>query len=97
METYDVIYGWRDFLESYKTEKQRESLILMTEAYANTTFTMMYYVSPDGTRLGANIPFNFQLIYLNKDEPITPQRINSHINEWLLNMPNGHTAPWAVY
>jgi len=66
---------------------------LMTEAYANAENTMRYYVSRNGT-LGANMPFNFQLIYLERG--FDAVNIKANIDYWLDNMPLGHTPNWVV-
>lgn len=68
---------------------------MMTEAYANITFTMRYYQSEDGTRKGSHIPFNFLMITeLNKAS--TANDFVSTINKWLNYMPSSATANWVV-
>lgn len=62
-----------------------ETKILMTDQ----PNTMRLSESNDG-RLGAHMPFNFQLIYVPKDA--SPP----HSDTWLGNMPQGHTDKWAV-
>lgn len=54
---------------------------------------MRYYVSENGT-LGANMPFNFQLIYL--ENGFDARNIKGNIDFWLDNMPLGHTPNWVV-
>lgn len=65
----------------------------MTEAYADADNTMRYYVSANGT-LGANMPFNFQLIYL--ENGFDARNMKGNIDFWLDNMPRGHTPNWVV-
>lgn len=68
---------------------------MMTEAYANITFTMRYYQSDDGTRKGSHIPFNFLMISnLNKDS--TAQDFVHTLSKWMNYMPAGDTANWVV-
>lgn len=72
-----------------------EMKILMTEAYTDIPNTMRFYESNDERRrLGAHMPFNFQLIYVSKEA--SAQHIKGNINTWLDNMPQGHTASWVV-
>lgn len=94
-ETYDIVYDWRAQMDKYSQDNGLEDFVLMTEAYANTSFTMKYYVSDDGTRKGAHMPFNFQLIY-NSNRNSNANQIKSGIDEWLNNMPAGETADWVV-
>lgn len=95
-ETYDVVYEWREFLEKYtKDNDLTEDKILMTEAYASTADTMRYYESLDGKRKGAHMPFNFALIY-DLANDTTASKIKSGIDNWLDNMPNGHTPSWVI-
>lgn len=65
----------------------------MTEAYADADNTMRYYVSANGT-LGANMPFNFQLIYL--ESGFDARNVKGNIDFWLDNMPMGYTPNWVV-
>ncbi len=80
-------------LDSYTSDNSLPDKILMTEAYANADNTMRYYVSDNGT-LGANMPFNFQLIYL--ESGFDARNIKGNIDYWLDNMPIGHTPNWVV-
>lgn len=97
-----MIYEWRKLLDKWSHENSNNyydkclndaSKILVTEAYTSTENTMRYYESADG-QPGAHMPFNFQLIYIPKEA--TAQRIKQHIDLWLDNMPQGHTANWVV-
>ncbi|KAG4074473.1 hypothetical protein HA402_015762 [Bradysia odoriphaga] len=92
-ETYEFIYDWRKMLDDFTSENSLPDKILMTEAYANAENTMRYYVSENGT-LGANMPFNFQLIYL--ESGFDARNIKGNIDFWLDNMPMGHTPNWVV-
>lgn len=92
-EVYDVIYNWRDLLDTYRISGGAR--ILMTEAYADTEHTMRYYQSDDGRRKGAHMPFNFALIH-NFESQSSAQQIKSGIDGWLDFMPPGNTAPWVI-
>lgn len=95
-ETYDVVYYWRDFLEKYvKYNNLSDDCILMTEAYASTEDTMLYYQSEDGSKQGAHMPFNFALIYDFVAET-NVKRIKRGIDNWLTYMPLGQTPSWVI-
>lgn len=104
-ECYNVIYAWRDLLDAWQDEHQTETKIIMTEAYANLTFTMRYYGGSSSTnednnqRLGAHIPFNFLLITDLDRDSTAPDFIHT-INKWLTYMPstlsNTISANWVV-
>lgn len=94
-EVYDIIYSWRDLLDEWKKSHGGETKIMMTEAYANMTFTMRYYQSDDGTRQGSHIPFNFLMISdLNKNS--SAKDFVHTVNKWMSYMPAGETANWVV-
>uniref|UniRef100_A0A336LW94 CSON001904 protein n=1 Tax=Culicoides sonorensis TaxID=179676 RepID=A0A336LW94_CULSO len=101
-ESYKIIYDWRDLVDAWQDEHQTETKIIMTEAYANLTFTMRYYGTnkDNNLRLGAHLPFNFLLITdLNRDSS-APDFIHT-INKWLTYMPNTLasnviTANWVM-
>lgn len=92
---YDVIYSWRDLLDDWKKTHGGDTRVLLTEAYANLTFTMRYYQSDDGLRQGSHIPFNFLMISdLNKDS--NAKDFVFTISKWMNFMPAGDTANWVV-
>lgn len=67
---------------------------MMTEAYANTTFTMKYYESDNGT-LGSHMPFNFVLIeYLN--ERSSADDFKRVIDERIDALPKGKVTNWVI-
>ncbi|XP_053662156.1 maltase 2-like [Anopheles marshallii] len=98
LEGYDMVYQWRKLLDDWTQEHGGDSRIIMTEAYANITFTMKYYRSGEELqpRQGSHMPFNFLLITdLNRDS--TAQDFVFTINKWLTYMPrNGATANWVL-
>lgn len=67
----------------------------MTEAYASTYDTMRYYRDPTTGRKGAQMPFNFQLIF-SFEANAKAGNIRNGIFEWLNNMPEGETADWVA-
>jgi alpha-glucosidase len=90
-----MIYQWREVLDEWKTKHNTETKIMMTEAYANTSFTMKYYESEDGMRKGSHMPFNFLLITDLNENSTAPDYVST-INKWMLNMPVGETANWVL-
>ncbi|CAO1372653.1 unnamed protein product [Diamesa tonsa] len=94
-EVYDIVYQWREVLDDWQVTYGGETRIMMTEAYANITYTMKYYESDDGKRKGSHLPFNFLLISdLNKDS--TAQDFVHTISKWMNFMPAGETANWVL-
>ncbi|XP_049284745.1 maltase 2-like isoform X2 [Anopheles funestus] len=97
-EDYDMVYQWRKLLDDWTRDYGGDSRIIMTEAYANITFTMKYYRSGEENqpRQGSHMPFNFLLITdLNRDS--TAQDFVFTINKWLTYMPRtGATANWVL-
>lgn len=49
-EVYEQIYSWRNVLDDWKATHGGHTRIMMTEAYANISFTMRYYQSDDGRK-----------------------------------------------
>lgn len=95
-ETFDLVYEWRQYLDDYvRTNSKAYDIILMTEAYASTYDTMRYYKDPNDGRIGAHMPFNFQLIF-NFYREAKAENIRNGIFEWLDNMPAGETADWVA-
>ncbi|XP_055635840.1 alpha-glucosidase-like [Toxorhynchites rutilus septentrionalis] len=93
-EVYDVVYQWRDLLDEY-SQINGQRLILMTEAYASIEKTMLYYESADGKRKGAQMPFNFQLIYDFKSNQ-NAVGLKQSIDWWMNHMPARHTPSWVI-
>ncbi|XP_035904907.1 maltase 2-like [Anopheles stephensi] len=99
LEDYAMVYEWRELLDDWTRVHGGDSSIIMTEAYANITFTMKYYRSGEElahAREGSHMPFNFLLITdLNRDS--SAQDFVFTINKWLTYMPRvGATANWVL-
>uniref|UniRef100_U5EX75 alpha-glucosidase n=1 Tax=Corethrella appendiculata TaxID=1370023 RepID=U5EX75_9DIPT len=94
-EVYEMIYEWRKLLDDWKEEYGGDTRIMMTEAYANLTFTMKYYQSDDGSSKGSHMPFNFLLI-TDLDIRSTAQDFVFVINKWLTYMDRDNTANWVM-
>lgn len=65
---------------------------LATESYSSKEVLMQYYGNP--TKPGANVPFNFGL--LDVDKRTIVESIDKNINEWLKMMPENQVANWVV-
>uniref|UniRef100_A0A182NUQ4 alpha-glucosidase n=1 Tax=Anopheles dirus TaxID=7168 RepID=A0A182NUQ4_9DIPT len=93
-DTYTVVYDWRKLCEEYG-QRVGKTVIIMTEAYASIENTMLYYEDASGTRQGAHMPFNFQLIYdFQHDQNAIG--LKSSIDWWLNHMPARHTPSWVA-
>lgn len=88
-ELYNIIYDWRELLDEYKN---KESKIMMTEAYTDLDRMMRYYGK--GDRKGS-VPFNF--IFLEGLKKNSNARdIKMIVDKWMTYMPLGKTANWVV-
>lgn len=94
-EVYDMIYQWRAFMDEYQAEHQGETRIMMSEAYANESFTMKYYQSPDGTRQGSHMPFNFVLIN-ELNEGSKAEDFKRVIDARIRALPAGRMTNWVI-
>lgn len=93
-EVYDMIYQWREVLDEFQEANGGETRIMMSEAYANQTFTMKYYESASG-RQGSHMPFNFVLINeLSEWSKAADFKrvIDSRINA----LPTGRMTNWVI-
>lgn len=85
------IYSWRALLDEYK-EKDGITRIMMTEAYANATSTLLYY--GDGDIPGSHMPFNFVLIE-NLNEDSNAVDFKKVIDDWL-KLLDGKRSNWVL-
>lgn len=92
---YDMIYQWREVMDEYKNEHGGETRIIMSEAYANETFTMKYYQSLDGSRQGSHMPFNFVLIN-ELDEWSSAADFKRVIDNRINALPSGRKTNWVI-
>ncbi|CAK1603627.1 unnamed protein product [Parnassius mnemosyne] len=93
IELYDVVYEWRDFVDRWQEDNQAETKVLLAEAYANITMTMLYYGNERG-RIGAHFPFNFDFI-TSLSAKSNARDFVYVINRWLTYMPRGQVANWV--
>jgi alpha-glucosidase len=93
--TFDHVYYWRKVIDEYAAEKNiKEDILIMTEAYASTYDTMRYIIDPKDGRRGAHMPFNFQLIYLDRNS--NANNVKERIFEYMDNKPDGESANWVM-
>lgn len=97
-QTFDQVYKWREFLDKYTEEQRTDDKILFTEAYTlNIDNTMRFYRSnEEKPRLGAHMPFNFQLIYAFGNDKITARELKNSLDYWFTNVPAGFVSNWVV-
>ncbi|OWR49828.1 alpha amylase precursor [Danaus plexippus plexippus] len=93
IELYDVVYEWRDFADNFKKDNGTETKILLAEAYANITMTMLYYGN-EKDRHGAHFPFNFDFI-TSLSAQSNARDFVYVIQRWLTYMPAGRVANWV--
>nr|XP_021191332.2 maltase A1 [Helicoverpa armigera] len=92
IELYDVVYGWRDFIDDYNERHGGDTRVIFSEGYANITMTMLYYGNEQG-EIGAHFPFNFDFI-TDVSAKSNARDFVYTILKWLTYMPYGATANW---
>lgn len=70
------------------------SRVLLAEAYANISMTMLYYGDEEG-RIGAHFPFNFDFITALSAES-NARDFAYVIRHWMTYMPQGQVPNWVV-
>lgn len=91
-ETWDMVYQWRAVLleEEFQNVEPR---VLMIEAYTPLENIIRLYT--DGTRPGAHIPFNFELLSnINRDTK--GKRIRTIAENYMNYVPKGYEANWVL-
>lgn len=84
------------FIITSKTSQKTScsTRILLAEAYANISMTMLYYGDEQG-RDGAHFPFNFDFI-TSLSATSSARDFAYVIRHWLTYMPKGKVANWVV-
>lgn len=95
VENLNMIYDWRDVLDSLKSENGGYSKVLMAESYANTSFMRNFFESPDGKRQGIMVPLNGLLID-NVTEYSNATQLKYLIDHGLSFVPDGKWCSWVV-
>ncbi|TDG41736.1 hypothetical protein AWZ03_011842 [Drosophila navojoa] len=92
-ETVELMYEWRDYLIKYQQEHGGPTRVLLAEAYSPVETLSAYF--GNGTRLGTQLPMNFQLMYLSGYS--TARDVVGSIDYWMQTMWTQHqTANWVV-
>lgn len=67
----------------------------MTESYSPSDSIKKFYTSDDGSRDGAHLPFNFQMINrINKDSKASD--FVAMVEDWFKVVPKGKVTNWVV-
>lgn len=92
-ETVQLMYEWRDYLVQYQAQHGGSTRVLLAEAYSPVETLSAYF--GNGTRLGTQLPMNFQLMYLSGYS--TAKDVVGSIDYWMQTMWTEHqTANWVV-
>ncbi|XP_017044414.1 maltase A3 [Drosophila ficusphila] len=91
-ETLELVYAFRDVIEEIDAELGGDDRVLLTEAYSPLETLMLYY--GNGTHLGSQIPFNFELL-AKISYSSDAYHYSELIHNWLDNMPEGQVANWV--
>lgn len=93
---YDVVYQWREAIDKFQKDKMlNDSIILMTEAYTNTSTFVKFFNSKDGKRKGAQIPLNFILIS-DLDEYAFANAFKKFTDDRIRAVPVGTPMSWIM-
>lgn len=93
-ESFEMVYQWRHIMDKYKRLNGGATRILMTEAFSDELSRYIQFYG-NGTTNGANIPFNFELLFRTNGSSSASDYKNV-IDTWLNAMPNGVQANWVV-
>lgn len=67
----------------------------MTESYSSADIIKKYYQSDDGTKDGAHLPFNFQMINEIHDYSKAEDFVKM-VTDWFKVVPAGKVTNWVV-
>ncbi|KAF7274804.1 hypothetical protein GWI33_012527 [Rhynchophorus ferrugineus] len=69
---------------------------MMTEVYSNIDTTMLYYGTPDGSRLGAHFTFNFWTFIMGLSKGFSGSDLAASVQNWLDHVPSAYTSNWVL-
>ncbi|XP_038047018.1 maltase A1-like [Patiria miniata] len=95
-KVYDVTYHWREILDEFSDNPDwpgYPSRLMVVEVYNSHKALLPYYGTSD--RRGADFPFNFGLVYLNK-ENMSGIKIQELVNAWMEDLPPGKWPNWVT-
>lgn len=94
-EVFDMVYQWRELTDKWHADNGGDVRLMMTEAYVNATQYPRYFVSRDNaTRLGSQIPFNFELLRLKPNS--NANEYHKLINDVIDLVPKGTRLNWGI-
>ncbi|KAM7343925.1 maltase A2 [Cochliomyia hominivorax] len=92
-DTIELLYEWRQFLQDYQKKNGGDTRVLLAEAYSSIETLSSYF--GNGTHWGAQLPMNFNLMYLNGFS--TAKDVENSCNYWMDTMWKTHqTANWVI-
>lgn len=95
-EVYEMVYQWRELTDKWQIDNGGDSRILMSEAYVNLTEWPRYFASRNNkSRLGAQMPFNFNPLMLLKMNS-TANDFQKVINDVIASVANGTRLNWVM-
>lgn len=92
---FEIVYQWREVLDSLKSVNGGYSKILMAETYANNSHMQSFFQSPDGKRQGANVPLN-NLLIDRTTEYTNASELKALVDYGLKYVPEGKWVSWIV-
>lgn len=94
-KNFDMVYEWRELLDSLYSESGGYTKLLMTETYANFTIMRKYFQSDDGKRQGAHVPLN-NLMIDKLTEYTNATGLKETIDQILAEVPAGKSVSWLT-
>ena len=92
-ESFQLVFGWREFLENYRKENGGDARVLMTEPNDELDGILRHY--GDGKRNGSHIPFNFYLLGIaTKKSKAADYKF--YIENYMSKVPAGAEPNWVV-
>ncbi|XP_055843720.1 maltase A2-like [Episyrphus balteatus] len=92
-ENVGLIAEWRQFVDNYTREHGGDERILFAEAYSPLEALDNYFGNE--THPAAHFPFNFDLMYLNKDS--NARDLEDKVNNWMDTIWKKHkSANWVI-
>ncbi|XP_055844470.1 maltase A2-like [Episyrphus balteatus] len=91
-ETVEILYEWREFMDSYQKKNGGDTRILMAEAFSPINMLDKYV--GNGTHQGVQLPFNFGIKDLS--DPANALSVQKKADEWMSIMWKNHKmANWV--
>ncbi|XP_043799476.1 maltase 1-like [Apis laboriosa] len=88
-ETYELVSEWRQFVDTYAKNNNRDEIVLLTEVYSSLSNTVKYY------EFGSNVPFNFKFI-TDANASSTPEQFKTIIDNWIKGTPENNVPNWVM-